>query len=430
MGWSDDVVTPSRALPTSEHPPEDAMSQRRGDRCLIGMSTDEVTVVGGGLAGLVAAVTAAEGGAAVRVLEAHDRLGGRARSTAPPHVANDGPHVVFADGAMWAWLVHRDLARPFRRLPMSAATAVRFRRDGRARMLPPAGVVRLLARRGRQAPVDLDFRTWVASLQGPDVAEAASALAGVVTFAADPGRLSAAFVWERLLRASDLTGGPRYVVGGWGALVDRLERHARSLGVVVETGARVTDVPPGPVVVATSLPAARVLLRRDLPSPATSGSTMLLDVALSRRRGDAFLVSDLDEAGWVGAYSRADATLAPRGEVLVQAQRPLREGESHQAGTRALEELLEVGAPGWRGRTLWRRDAAAHHRSGALDLPGYTWRDRPAVDQGDGVFLAGDEVAARGLLAEVSCTSAVRAAHGALDSLGLHRRAGVPAARR
>ena len=41
-------------------------------------------------------------------------------------------------------------------------------------------------------------------------------------------------------------------------------------------------------------------------------------------------------------------------------------------------------------------------RSGALDMPGTTWRDRPAVDRGDGVFLAGDMVAAPGLLAEVS----------------------------
>ena len=45
-------------------------------------------------------------------------------------------------------------------------------------------------------------------------------------------------------------------------------------------------------------------------------------------------------------------------------------------------------------------------RSGALDMPGTTWRDRPAVDRGDGVFLAGDMVAADGLLAEVAWASA------------------------
>ena len=41
-------------------------------------------------------------------------------------------------------------------------------------------------------------------------------------------------------------------------------------------------------------------------------------------------------------------------------------------------------------------------RTGALDLPGKTWRDRPAIDRGDGVFLAGDMVAAPGCLSEIA----------------------------
>ncbi|HEX4806722.1 MAG TPA: NAD(P)-binding protein, partial [Conexibacter sp.] len=38
---------------------------------------DEITVVGGGVAGLVAAIACAEAGAPVRLLEAHETLGGR-----------------------------------------------------------------------------------------------------------------------------------------------------------------------------------------------------------------------------------------------------------------------------------------------------------------------------------------------------------------
>jgi hypothetical protein len=48
-------------------------------------------------------------------------------------------------------------------------------------------------------------------------------------------------------------------------------------------------------------------------------------------------------------------------------------------------------------------------RTGALDLPGQTWRDRPAVDRGDGVFLAGDMVAAPGCLSEIAWASAIEA---------------------
>jgi len=60
--------------------------------------------------------------------------------------------------------------------------------------------------------------------------------------------------------------------------------------------------------------------------------------------------------------------------------------------------------------TVWRRTGFAAGRSGALDLPGSTWRDRPAVDRGDGVFLVGDLVAAPGVRAEISINSALHAA--------------------
>ena len=203
-----------------------------------------------------------------------------------------------------------------------------------------------------------------------------------------------------------------------GALVDRLERHARGLGVRIETGSPVHALPGGPTVVATSLAAARTLLDRPLTTPAVGGSTLLVDVVVERRRGDPFVVSDLDRPGWLEAFSRVDPTLAPAGHVLVQAQRPLRDGEDRAATTRAMDRLLDAGAPGWRDRTTWRRDSVARGRTGALDLPGRTWRDRPAVDQGDDVFLAGDEVAAPGLLSEVSVDSAVTAATAAVRRLG------------
>lgn len=375
-----------------------------------------VTVVGGGLAGLVAAITAAEHGATVRLLEGHAALGGRARSTPAPFVANDGPHVIYADGATWAWLRARSLHRPARRLPVRASLAIRFRTEGVARALPPRGVLRLLAARNRAAPVDLDFRSWVAAAFGDRTAAQASSAAGVVTFTADPGRLSAAFVWERLLRATNPLGGPRYAGSGWGGLVDRLAGHARALGVEVVCGARVDELPASPVIVATSLPAARPLLARPLETPATGGRTTLLDVGLSVPSGPGaglFAVSDLDESGWVEQYSWADPALAPDGSALFQAQLPVRDGETGGQARERAERLLDLAAPGWRTRVAWRRDATAAGRSGALDLPGYTWRDRPAVDQGDGIFLAGDEVAAPGVLGEVSVASAVRAGRAA-----------------
>jgi hypothetical protein len=87
------------------------------------------------------------------------------------------------------------------------------------------------------------------------------------------------------------------------------------------------------------------------------------------------------------------------------------------------EELLDLGHPGRRDRTEWRREALAVGRTGAVDRPGTTWRDRPAIDRGDGIHLAGDQVAAPGLLSEVSFNSGLEAA---LLAVRASKRSGPP----
>ena len=76
-----------------------------------------LTIVGGGLAGLVAAIAAREAGLDVSLYEARRRLGGRARTAPGAYRANWGPHVIYADGPLWAWLDRRGLARPVHRFP-------------------------------------------------------------------------------------------------------------------------------------------------------------------------------------------------------------------------------------------------------------------------------------------------------------------------
>jgi phytoene dehydrogenase-like protein len=386
------------------------------------MSTNEhngnggtVTIVGGGLAGLTAAIVCAEGGSGVRLLEAHEELGGRARSKSGPYKANLGPHVIYKDGPFWAWLSERELLPPYAGPPLSG---IRFRWQGRVRRTPPLGTIPAVLRlRGREAPVDVDFRSWAAAHSDKRAAEMLSAAAGVYTFHHDPGELSADFVWRHSVRVL-LSPPPtaRYLIGGWNALISSLEGRVRQLGVQIETGHRVDALPDGgPTIVATELPQARELLGDDsLAWPA--GSTVCIDLGLRRRRGDPFIVSDLDEAGWVERFSAPDPSLAPDGEELVQAQLPVRPGESSEATALRLDRLLDAALPDWRERETWRRRQAMDARSGPLDYPGSSWRDRPAIDHGDGVYLAGDMVAAPGLLSEVSWASAVEASRLALNS--------------
>jgi hypothetical protein len=126
------------------------------------------------------------------------------------------------------------------------------------------------------------------------------------------------------------------------------------------------------------------------------------------------VVSDLDEAGWVERFSAADPTLAPDGEELIQAQMPIRPDESADAADVRLERLLDGSLDGWRDRVTWRRRQVMDGRTVGLDLPERTCRDRPAIDRGGGILLAGDMVAAPGLLSEVAWASGIQAARAAL----------------
>jgi hypothetical protein len=384
----------------------------------MGMRT-HLTIVGGGLAGLVAAIAAREAGLDVTVYEARSQLGGRARTTPGPYQANWGPHVLYADGPLWSWLDRRGLARPAYRYPTLARVAVRA--AGRARLLPPpavsTGIMRL---RRAQAPADRAFSDWAAErLKDQEAAARIAAFMGVATFDYDPGRLSAAFVTERLRRAATFPPAVRYIPGGWATLISRLASHAHRLGARIETGSPITCLPPAPVVLAIPLPRAAKLLGD--PSVTWTGTrTALLDVAITRLRRDPLLLVDLDQPGFAETYSIPDSSLAPAGESLIQSQAGQRPGEDLAQALTRLEGLLDTAYTGWRDRQTWRRQLSLIGETGAIDLPGTTWRDRPAGERGDGVHIAGDMVAAPGLLSEVSHQSAVMAV--ARLAAGRHQR--------
>ena len=380
--------------------------------------TTTLTIVGGGIGGLVSAIAAREAGLDVQVLESKRVLGGRARSAPAPYVANWGPHALYADGAMWRWLDERGLAQPCARPPLRHALL--FRRDGKLRRVPGRALTMAIARLHRtEAPADRSFVDWASELVGDEVTTRVSRMAGVFSFDHDPGRLSAAFVRDRLVRVTRIPSPARFVIGGWSALVSRLADRARALGAHIETGARVDTLPDAPVVLAVPMAIAVDLLGDEMLRW-TGTTTALLDVGITARRGDPYVVWDLDDAGWVETFSYADPSLAPKGEHLVQAQTGLRPGEPLDDGVCRLEAILDDAYPSWREREMWRRRARIQDDSGALDPPGTTWRDRPAVNRGDGVYVVGDMMAAPGLLSEVthaSALSAVEAVAGATRPL-------------
>jgi hypothetical protein len=271
------------------------------------------------------------------------------------------------------------------------------------------------------APVDRTFRDWMTERTDERTARALSGAAGVLTFDHDPGRLSAAFVWERFTRiVYSFPPAAKYVRHGWSAVIGRLADHAHHAGVSIETGAKVESLADlavdGPVVLALAPRAARALTGDDaLRVEATH--TILLDVGLTARRRDPYVVLDMDEGAFVDRFTAVLPELAPKGHDLIQCSMGQRPGEPLEDGVRRVEAILDAAHRGWRDREVWRQRASVHEASGALDLPGTTWRDRPDVRWADGISLCGDWVAAPGHLSEVSFHSAVQAASIAVADL-------------
>lgn len=200
----------------------------------------------------------------------------------------------------------------------------------------------------------------------------------------------------------------RWVIGGWQAVIHRLEHRARELGVRIELGSRVAELPSHPTIVATELASARMLLG-DESLRWESGHCVMLDLPVVDGRADFFITWDLDSGGFHESSSVQDHAVAPAGESLFQIDLPVRSGESVASAP------LAVGTvPGWRDRVTWQRSGTAKGRTGALDLPGSSWQDRTAIERGGDVFLAGDMVAAPGMRGEISINSAIRAAQGAI----------------
>lgn len=367
-----------------------------------------ITVIGGGLAGLVAAISAAEQGGRVTLHEKQATLGGRGRTNAGPYKTNIGPHALYT-GSLTEWLKQRDLLPPTIP-PKDGAFTMVWR--GERQSFPPVfeSVMRALP---LTAPDDRNYRDWATEHMGEPGAEAAVGFLSLPTYHANPGELSAAFAHERLQRAFQ-PGGFCYVRGGWTALVASLELRARQLGVVIETQSTVTALPPSPTIVATELPtAARILANAGLRW--TSARSALFDLAVRSDDADPVAVLDLDQRVYVARYTAYDSDLAPAGEELIQCSAGIRDGETLSDAIARIHGVLDRNYPSWRVRMTWSQQSP-YLGVAPVDHPGTSWRDRPAIEQGDGVWLAGDHVAAPGLLAEVAFASAITAAAAAVRS--------------
>lgn len=396
-----------------------------------------VVVVGGGLAGLTAATYAARAGATVTMIEARRDPGGRARTEVRSgFLVNQGPHALYKGGA--AAKVLRDLGVAVRGAnpPLWHGWLLEGGRLHDARRPRTAGwaAARGLAaalRPGAAARCDrgMSLREWLDAHVPVEGHGRLRALFRVTSYADDPDVTEAAASLSQLRRASR---GVTYLQRGWQTIVDGLRSVALDAGVrliqgekavAVDVGSRgftvltgTSEHPASAVVIAAGGPAhAAALLSGASPTvdrwarEALPVHAACLDTALSALpRPEHLSILGSERPLYQIVHSAvADLSPASGGELIHSMW--YEPGRTPDVDHRAeLEGLLDLSQPAWRDVTIEsrysRRLVVAHDRPRPRTDPDAN----PTVGVSDlqGVFVAGDWLTARGLLADAAIGSA------------------------
>ena len=399
-----------------------------------------VVVVGGGLAGFTSAVTAAQLGADVLLLEARETVGGRARTNVVDGFAfNQGPHALYAASCGMRILNGLGI-HPRGRKPPTAGGYGRYR--GELGLLPGTSapalrspllgwraktqLARVLARPKKALATPTagrSMRQWIDErVSDPGAVAALSGLARLTTYVGDLDDLAADAAVPQLV--SGLTDSVFYLDGGWAQLVDALRDKAVAAGVKIDTDAKVESLSEiedaDAVILAVGDPAqtARIIGERSSvvqrwaadASPVVAAS---LDLGLSHLPvPDRRFCLGLDDPLYFSVHS-ASAALAPEGCELLHV---MQLGDPTDDTRAALETFLDDVQPGWRACVLaeryGRRLVVSYDRP--RPTRGIAGRPGPAILDCPGVFVAGDWVGDAGMLADASFASGDGAARAAL----------------
>ena len=416
----------------------------------------DVAVVGGGLAGLLAAVTASNSAGVGRVVlfDGH-RLGGRARvDDVGGFRFNRGPRALYLDGPADRILTGLGLATRTGGPPTLRGAAAVL--DGRVHLLPqgPGSVLRtslfspreklgfavLYARLMRTHPADLIGQSLADWLDGIGAhgspRQLVEALVRVATYAHAPELVDAGAAVANA--KAGIEPGVRYLDRGWQVFVDDLWTLASKAGVehvpvavqavdgddtpgstdqVVRTSAG--DQRARAVVVAAGGPevAGRLLGGRPASWPSLGPPVTVACLELGvRRLPPRRFVLGIDEPLYLSTHA-PPADLAPGGHAVVHLQR-YHHPDGDPSATDQHERLRGLAAQAGIADDdiVQERFLASMTVSQALAVAtagGVAGRVPVGVSERPGVFVAGDWVGPEGLLLDGVAASAVAAGEGA-----------------
>ena len=417
----------------------------------------DIVVVGAGIAGLVAAITAMEGGARVSLVDAH-APGGRARTTERDgYWYNVGPHALYLRGHLLPFLAARGM-EPKGGLPGS--NNVRLIRDGRlwslsanpmdlarTKLLSPRSRVRLLTLMARMGK--LDTAQWVGTPWAEWLGNERDDVAGLVqmfvrtgSYVNAPERFDAGAALDQFKLAR---AGVRYIDRGWQTMVDAMLATFRAGGgqlmppstalnvEATKTGATVVTgdsaVMARAVILAGIAPEAVMRLTGasigGLEHTGRAVGASVLDIALAREH--AGLVFGIDEPLYLSPHAPT-AKLAPSGAGLVSVLRYTPDDEVVPMAPEAVRARLDDLATqagihsGDIVHTRYLNRLVVTNGFPAAAAGGLAGRPRADELKLPGVYIAGDWVGPRFQLADAASASGEDAGRAALQYVARHDR--------
>lgn len=393
------------------------------------MQPEPFIVIGGGLAGLTAAISLVRQGRSVTLHEQSSHLGGRAVTQRQSGFAlNLGPHAVYCAGALHRTFSDWDIPVPGRPVRLSGnswlldggkqyrfptGTAGLFTSDAFtvSEKLSIARLLTILPSPGKP----MTFDEWLGEhVRAGRPRQFFTALARLGTYVRNPGELDATAALNQLRLG--ISGGVVYVDGGWQTLIDGLEEKAISLGVRISTRSVARRVEPHAVHLASGERISCVgLILATTPddvehltgtrfSSLSPARIACLDIALRKLPAKcAQFALGLDEPVYFSLQSTY-ARVAPEGGALVHVGRYLAPGE--EASRESLESFASSLMPGWEPDAEIVRYLPHMLVTAAIPTPA----GRPGVESIPGIMLAGDWICSDAMLADASVSSGLRAA--------------------